>query len=180
MTNEMELPFYELICYSYIFFGEMLIHTLGQLLYEFFVLNSFLIFSGWQSFTIYVICKNIFSQFGAYLFICLIMSLKHRILNFNKFELSMFFFSWLILFWCCIKDIFAYPKFLKIFFLFSSKRFYILAYTLRSLIPSWVNFCEWYDVWVYLSSGGHTIFPTLFVKMIILSSLNFVSKISWP
>lgn len=155
----------------------MLIHTLGQLLYEFFVLNSFLIFSGWQSFTIYVICKNIFSQFGAYLFICLIMSLKHRILNFNKFELSMFFFSWLILFGVVSRIFLPTPSFWRFSYFLPNVLYFSLHVQVSD--PSWVNFCEWYDVWVYLSSGGHPNL-TLFVKMIILSSLNFVSKISWP
>lgn len=120
--------------YSYIFFGEMLIHTLGQLLYEFFVLKSFFIYSGWQSFTMYVICKNIFSQSAAYLFIFLIMSLKHKILNFNKvWVISVFLFmahTFLVLY----QGYFCLSQVSEDFFPFFSQTFYILAFTFRSLI----------------------------------------------
>ena len=99
-----------------------------------FCLKEFFIYSGWQSFSMYVICKNIFSQFVACLFIFLMMSLKHKILNFSKvWFINVFIFmahTFLVLYqgYSCLPQVSEdlFPVFFQMF--------YTLAFTFRSLI----------------------------------------------
>ena len=134
--------FCELICHPYIF-GEKFIHTIGQFLYKFFVLflnhKSFSVYSGYQILIWYVVCKNIFSQFVAYLFIFLIISLKHKIFEFWWIPSYRIFLFMDHVFAVVLRIFLPDPsswRFPPVFF----QMFYISTFAFRSLIHPKVIF----------------------------------------
>lgn len=96
------------------------------------VIFGFFIYTGCKSLVRYMFYKYFLPIYSLIFFTILLVFTKNKAFNFDKSNLSFFFFLFWLVFLCSVSEILVYPKAMHSLFL--TRSFSVLAFTSTSVI----------------------------------------------